>query len=67
MIDYRRGNQLDLDAVIDLYIASTMGERRPVDDRERMATMLAQANLVISAWEQGQLVGIARSMSDFVY
>ena len=67
MIDYRRGNQLDLDAVIDLYIASTLGERRPVDDRERMATMLAQANLVISAWEQGQLVGIARSMSDFVY
>ena len=67
MIDYRRGNQLDLDAVIDLYIASTLGERRPVDDRERMATMLAQANLVVSAWEQGQLVGIARSMSDFVY
>lgn len=67
MILYRRGNDLDLDAVIDLYRASTLGERRPVDERERMATMLRNANLVITAWEGEALVGIARSLTDFVY
>jgi predicted N-acetyltransferase YhbS len=66
-VEYREGNQLDLDAVIDLYRASTLGERRPVDERDRMAAMLANANLVISAWDGAALVGLARSMTDFVY
>jgi predicted N-acetyltransferase YhbS len=67
MITYRTGNNLNLDAVIELYRASTLGERRPVDDRERMELMLANANLVITAWDGEQLVGIARSVSDFGY
>ena len=67
MITYRLGNDLDLDAVIELYRASTLGERRPVGDRERMQVMLANANLVVTAWEGELLVGIARSLSDFSY
>ena len=67
MIIYRTGNNLDVEAVIELYRASTLGERRPVDDRERMRLMLANANLVITAWDGDQLVGIARSVSDFSY
>jgi predicted N-acetyltransferase YhbS len=66
-IDYRTGNDLDLDAVIELYRASTLGERRPVDDRARMGAMLRNANLVITAWEGNLLVGIARSVTDSVY
>src|SRR6185436_1345481 len=67
MITYRVGNDLDLDAVIELYRASTLGERRPVDDRERMRLMIANANLIVTSWEGNLLVGIARSMSDFSY
>lgn len=67
MISYRTGNDLDLDAVIELYRASTLGERRPLDDRERMAAMLRHANLVVTAWEGDLLVGIARSLSDFAF
>jgi predicted N-acetyltransferase YhbS len=67
MIDFRLGNDLDLDAVIDLYRASTLGERRPVGDRARMVTMLRNANLVVSAWDATLLVGIARSLTDFSY
>jgi GNAT superfamily N-acetyltransferase len=67
MITYRIGNDLDLDAVIELYRASTLGERRPVDDRACMAAMLANANLVVSAWEDDLLIGLARSLSDFSY
>lgn len=67
MITYRIGNDLNLDAVIELYRASTLGERRPVDDRGRMQAMLANANLVVTAWEGELLVGIARSVSDFSF
>jgi predicted N-acetyltransferase YhbS len=66
-IAYRVGNELDLDQVIELYRASTLGERRPVDDRARMGQMLAHANLVVTAWDGELLVGIARTLTDFTY
>ena len=66
-ITYRLGNDLDLDQVIELYRASTLGERRPVDNRERMRLMVANASLVITAWDGDLLVGIARSVTDFCY
>ena len=67
MIHYRLGNDLDLDAVIDLYRDSTLGERRPLDQRERMAAMLGNASLVVTAWEGDLLVGISRALTDFSY
>lgn len=67
MINYRVGNNLNLDEMIDLYVASTLGERRPVGDRKRMATMLRNANLVITAWDEERLVGISRALTDFSY
>ena len=67
MIAYRTGNDHDLDAVIDVYRASTLGERRPVGDRDRMRGMLANANLVITAWEGELLAGISRSITDWSY
>jgi predicted N-acetyltransferase YhbS len=67
MIEYRTGNRIDLDAAIELYRASTLGERRPIDDRDRMERMLENANLVITAWDGELLVGISRCCSDFVY
>lgn len=67
MIRYRLGNDLDLDQVIELYHASTLGARRPVHDRKRMERMLRHANLVVSAWEGDLLVGISRALSDFSF
>jgi ribosomal protein S18 acetylase RimI-like enzyme len=66
-ITYRYGNALDLDQVIELYHASTLGVRRPVDNRETMADMLLHANLVVTAWESELLIGIARTLTDFSY
>jgi GNAT superfamily N-acetyltransferase len=62
---YRTGNDLALDEVIDLYRASTLGARRPIDDREIMADMLRHASLVVTAWDGELLVGISRSLTDF--
>jgi len=66
-LNYHLGNALDIDQVIELYRASTLGLRRPVDDRERMSQMLSQANLVVTAWDDEKLVGISRSLSDYCY
>ncbi len=67
MIEYRTGNQLDLAEVIELYRASTLGERRPVDEPERMRQMIASANLIITAWDANQLIGISRAFTDWTY
>ncbi len=66
-ITYRYGNDLNLDRVIELYHASTLGERRPVDDRRIMADMIHHANLLVTAWDRELLVGIARTLTDFAY
>ena len=66
-ITYRVGNELDLDAVIDLYRDSGLGERRPIDDPKRMAAMLKNSNLVITAWHRSEIVGMARSITDWAF
>jgi predicted N-acetyltransferase YhbS len=67
VIRYQTGNDIDLDEMIELYIDSTLGERRPVEERERMARMLEEANLVITARDDDLLVGISRCVTDWVY
>lgn len=67
MIEYKLTPDLDLDEALDLYVSSTLGERRPVDDRERFAAMLRNANLTITAWDGDLLVGISRSVTDWVW
>ena len=66
-IEYRYGNDLNLDQVIELYNASTLGQRRPVDDRRIMTDMLRHANLVVTACDGDLLVGLGRTLSDFSY
>lgn len=60
--------QLSADEFIDVLIRSTLAERRPVEDRDRMAAMLRNAQIIATARDQsGLLVGIARAISDFAY
>ncbi|GAP52724.1 GNAT family N-acetyltransferase [Streptomyces azureus] len=67
-IERVEGTALDLDEVLEVYRSSGLGERRPADDRERMAAMVRNANLVLVARDtDGTLIGIARSVSDFSY
>ena len=65
MIDYRDGHVLDLTTARALYADCSLGARRPIDDDARFSAMLAHANLTITAWAGDELVGIARSLSDF--
>lgn len=55
------------DQFIDVLRRSTLAERRPVDDAACIDSMLAHANLLCSAWDEGRLIGVARSLTDFTY
>ncbi len=52
---------------IDVLRRSTLAERRPVNDPDRLAGMLAHGDLICTAWVGDLLVGIARSVTDFSY
>ena len=67
MIEYRKNAKVDLDEFIELYRASTLSERRPVDDRAVMRQMMENVSLTITAWADDSLVGLARSLTDFGY
>ncbi|MFD7028552.1 GNAT family N-acetyltransferase [Streptomyces sp. NPDC059917] len=62
------GASLDVTEVAALYRASTLADRRPVEDTGRFTTMLAGAGLVVTARDgDGRLIGIARSLTDGTY
>jgi predicted N-acetyltransferase YhbS len=67
IIEFRDDASISVEAAIDLYRRSTLGERRPVDRPDIFAGMLANASLIVSAWEGERLVGIARTLTDFTY
>jgi ribosomal protein S18 acetylase RimI-like enzyme len=66
-IAYRVGKELVVEQVIELYKKSTLGERRPTESREIFGDMIGNADLIISAWDGAQLVGISRTLTDFSY
>ena len=67
MITYSQTTPLAPDTFIDLLRRSTLAERRPVDDAETIAGMIANADLTVTAWDGDLLVGVARSVTDFNY
>jgi ribosomal protein S18 acetylase RimI-like enzyme len=61
-IEYRDDARPDAAIIAELYRVAALA--RPVDDLRRIATMYASANLIISAWQGADLVGILRAWSD---
>lgn len=66
-IEYKVNATITSDQFIELLRESTLGERRPIDDRDCMEGMVKNSNLMVTAWSDGKLIGIARSMTDFHY
>lgn len=63
--------QLEPDLTVTEFVAllkrSTLAERRPVDDYSRLEAMLRKASLIVTARVGGQLVGVARAITDFSF
>lgn len=55
----------DTDQIIEVYDKS--GINRPTHDKERIAQMYAHSNLVVTAWNEEELIGISRSLTDFCF
>jgi predicted N-acetyltransferase YhbS len=67
MITYQVENDLGVEEFTQVLVNSTLGERRPVNEPERIAKMLQHGNLIVTAREGGKLVGVARSLTDFSF
>ncbi len=66
-IIYTVEKSLDVSEFIEVLKNSTLAERRPVDDEQRISSMCNNANLIVTARLDGRLIGVARSITDFVY
>lgn len=67
MLTYQQEDKLTVAEFKQLLIDSTLGERRPVDDNDRLHQMLAHANLVVTARDNGKLVGVSRALTDHAF
>jgi GNAT superfamily N-acetyltransferase len=50
-----------------ILVASTLAERRPADDLDRLETMLRRAEIIVTARDGARLVGVSRAITDFAY
>lgn len=64
---YKIEKSLGVSEFIDVLKSSSLAERRPVNDGERIAALRRNANLIITARLNGKLIGVARSITDYVY
>lgn len=59
--------ELSAEAFQAVLISSTLAERRPAQDLDRLGDMLRHADLIVTARDGGRLVGVARAITDFSY
>jgi ribosomal protein S18 acetylase RimI-like enzyme len=67
MIQYQIEENLALEEFRTVLLNSTLGERRPVDEPERLLAMLQHGNLLITARDNGTLIGVSRSLTDYAF
>jgi len=65
VIEYRHNFPLEPVEVAAVFDAS--GIRRPTKDLARIERMFANADLILSAWHEGKLIGVCRALTDFSY
>jgi ribosomal protein S18 acetylase RimI-like enzyme len=67
-IRYQLEKDLQPEEMVDVLRRSTLAERRPVDETDTIAGMIANADLLVTARaETGFLVGLSRAITDFHY
>ncbi|MEZ4838013.1 GNAT family N-acetyltransferase [Flavobacterium sp.] len=66
-INYQIEEKISIEEFKNVLINSTLGERRPVDNEETLSKMIEHGNLIVTARENGRLIGVARSLTDFNY
>lgn len=67
LITYQSEPKLTPDEFISVLGNTSLGERRPLDDPPRIARMLKEADLILTARSGGRLVGVSRALTDYSY
>ena len=67
MLTYRTNHPVSRAQFIALLQKTSLSARRPLAEAERIDAMLQNADLLISAWDDDRLVGIARAVTDYAY
>ncbi|AWX99750.1 GCN5 family acetyltransferase [Marinomonas primoryensis] len=66
-VEYKINQTITADQFIGLLSKTSLGARRPIDQVETIDAMLANANLLVTAWQGDRLIGVARSVTDFAF
>ena len=67
MITYFSDKTISATEFIDVLKRSTLSERRPVDEPDRIQAMLDNGNVLITAWDSDLLVGVSRAITDYAF
>ena len=67
MLTYQIEKNLSVEEFTEVLVNSTLGARRPINEPNRIAKMLEHGNLIVTARFEKKLVGVARSLTDFLY
>lgn len=54
-----------VEEIIELY--ENAGLLRPINDKERIQQMYNNSSLIVTAWDKDLLVGVSRSITDWVW
>jgi N-acetylglutamate synthase-like GNAT family acetyltransferase len=64
-IVYQINKPIKAEDLADVFMLS--GIKRPVDQLERLEKMIEHADIIVTAWDEDTLVGVARAITDFSY
>ncbi|MBO9599406.1 MAG: GNAT family N-acetyltransferase [Cohnella sp.] len=60
-------HEIKVEAVDVGEVFKNSGIKRPYEDISRIQRMIDHADVIVSAWSDGKLIGIARAITDYVY
>jgi len=65
LIEYSNEKKISAEELSRVFKLS--GINRPVDDLDRLKTMIDNASIIWTAWDNKKLIGVARALTDFSY
>jgi len=67
MVTYQLETDLPLREYIDILESSGLAKPRPMNDIDHMHRMIMGSNMIVTAREDGELVGVLRALTDYCY
>lgn len=67
MITFQVESSITLEEYLFVLQDSGLGKRRPMDDPDHLQRMILGSNLIVTARDNGQLVGFLRALTDHCY